>query len=454
MFQDHARITARAGNGGDGSMHMRREKYAAMGGPDGGDGGRGGSIYLEGDPSQNTLLSFRHKRQFAATAGTGGGRRNSHGKAGDDLVIKVPLGTVVRDFESGEDLADIVEARQRFMVARGGKGGLGNTHFKTAVRQAPEFAQRGEPGQVQELALELRLIADVGLVGYPNAGKSSFLAAVTAAQPKVASYPFTTLEPMLGVVPIDEDGFVLADIPGLIEGASHGAGLGLQFLRHVERTRLLLHVVDLAGTDGRGDAVGDFDRINAELESYAERLATRPQVILANKMDVPEAQAAWPAFRSEMERRGLPCFPISAAGREGLDPVVRMVAARLAELRIDDETARRAALQVPAGAGSFARYEPASREPDRSFRIEASPEGFLVNGDVIDRLVAMIDIDLVASQPYLRERLRNLGVTDALISAGVRNGDTVYLSKERIRWGPPEEPPRRRTARVRKSGAR
>lgn len=452
MFQDHARITVRAGDGGDGSMHMRREKYAPLGGPDGGDGGRGGSVYLEGDPSQNTLLSFRHRRNYAGTPGTEGGRRNCHGKAGEDLIVKVPLGTVVRDFDSGEDLADIVEARQRVLVARGGRGGLGNTHFKTSTRQAPEFAQRGEPGQVREVALELRLIADVGIVGYPNAGKSSFLAAVTAAEPKVAAYPFTTLEPNLGVVPLDDDGFVLADIPGLIEGASRGAGLGLQFLRHVERTRLLLHVVDLADTDARGDPVADIDRINAELASYAPHLADRPQVVLANKMDVPEAQAAWPAFRDEMARRGLTCFPVSAAGRDGLGPVIRTVAARLAELRREEDEARRAALHVPADAGSFARYAPVPVDPDRSFRVESSPEGFLVSGDVIDRLVAMVDVGLVASQSYLRQRLRQLGVTDALLRHGVRTGDWVYLSHERIRWGPPEAPPRRRTARARKAG--
>ena len=452
MFQDHARITVRAGNGGDGSMHMRREKYAALGGPDGGDGGRGGSVYLEGDPSQNTLLSFRHRRNYAATAGTGGGRRNCHGKAGDDLVIKVPLGTVVRDFHTGADIADIVEPRQRVMVARGGKGGLGNTHFKTSVRQAPDFAQRGEPGEECEIALELRLIADVGLVGYPNAGKSSFLAAVTAAQPKVAAYPFTTLEPILGVVAIDDDGFVIADIPGLIEGASEGAGLGLQFLRHVARTRLLLHVVDLASTDGRGDPIADVDRINAELATYDADLATRPQMILANKMDTPEAQAVWPTFRAEMQRRGVKCFPISAAGRDGLDAVIRAVAARLADMRLELEEIKRASLHLSVGDGSFARYEPTPPQPDRSFRLEASPEGFLVSGDAVDRLVAMIDVGLVATQPYLRQRLRQLGITEALLAAGVRTGDTVYLSHERIRWGPPEAPPRRRTALARKTG--
>jgi GTP-binding protein len=452
MFQDHARITVRAGNGGDGSMHMRREKYAAFGGPDGGDGGRGGSVFLEGDPSQNTLLSFRHRRNFAATAGTGGGRRNCHGKAGDDLIIKVPLGTVVREFHSGVDIADIVESRQRVMIARGGKGGLGNTHFKTSVRQAPDFAQRGEPGEEREIALELRLIADVGLVGYPNAGKSSFLAAVTAAQPKVAAYPFTTLEPVLGVVSIDDDGFVLADIPGLIEGASHGAGLGLQFLRHVARTRLLLHVVDLADTDGRGDPLAAVDRINAELASYDADLAMRPQMILANKMDTPEAQAAWPLFRTQMQQRGVRCFPISAAGRDGTDAVIRATAARLVDLRIEQEALRRAALQPGPDDGSFARYEPPPVLPDRSFRLEASPEGFLVTGDAVERLVAMIDVGLVAAQPYLRQRLRQLGITEALLAAGVRTGDTVYLAHERIRWGPPEAPLRRRTALARKSG--
>lgn len=452
MFYDHAKITARAGDGGDGAMHMRREKYAPMGGPDGGDGGRGGTVYIEGDPSQNTLLSFRFKRHYIATAGTGGSRRNSHGKAGDDLVVKVPLGTTIREVESGAFVADITEARQRVMVARGGRGGLGNTHFKTSVLQAPEFAQRGEPGQVRELALELRVIADVGLIGYPNAGKSSFLAAVTAAQPKIASYPFTTLEPNLGVVGFADDGFVLADIPGLIEGASQGAGLGLQFLRHVERTRLLLHVIDLAGVDGRGDPLADYHRINIELAGYSHDLVNRPQVVLANKIDMPEAQAAWPAFRDEMARLGVPVYPISAAGREGLDIVIRAVSTQLATMFRDAAVAQRAAFDLPEGQESYASYEPTPRTRDRSFDLDLVEGEYVVTGDAINRLVAMIDVHLVASQSHLRQRLRSLGVTPALLERGVRNGDTVVLGTERIQWGPPTPPPKRRTARARKSG--
>ncbi len=454
MFYDHATISLKAGNGGDGAMHMRREKYVSLGGPDGGDGGRGGSIYLEGDANQNTLISFRFKRHFVAPDGTKGGRRNSHGRAGQDTVIRVPLGTVVHDATNGELLGDVTEPKQRVLIARGGRGGLGNTHFKTATHQTPEFAQRGEPGQKREVALELRVIADVGLVGYPNAGKSSFLAAVSAARPKVAAYPFTTLEPNLGVVGFANDSFVLADIPGLIEGASDGAGLGLQFLRHIERTRLLLHIIDVAGVDGRADPIGDFHRINTELKRYSESLATRPQIVLANKLDLPEAQEAWPEFRAEMASLGIPVFPLSAATREGVDNVLRAVIIRLNAMNQADADARKADVDSFAVGPGFERYTPAPRDRARDFRVEKKDDEFVVSGEPIDRLVAMIDVHLIAGQAYLKQRLRQLGVIASLDELGIKTGDTVVLGSERIRWGPPEPPPKRRSALSRKLGVR
>ncbi|HEV2123720.1 MAG TPA: GTPase ObgE, partial [Chloroflexota bacterium] len=332
MFYDQATITVTAGGGGNGSIHMRREKYVPRGGPDGGDGGRGGSIYMEADTGLNTLLNFRYKRKFKAEPGGAGGEKKMHGKAGADLVIPVPPGTVIKDAATGEVIGDVVEPGERVLVARGGRGGLGNVHFATSTQRTPEFAQQGEPGEERELELELRVIADVGLVGYPNAGKSSLLAAISAARPKIADYPFTTLEPNLGVVGIADESFVVADIPGLIEGAHTGAGLGHRFLRHIERTRLLLHVVEIAGIEGR-DPLEDFERINRELAQYSSELPDRPQIVAANKMDLPEARDRWPAFQNAMKDRGLDVYPISAATREGIEPLLKAVVARLAELR-------------------------------------------------------------------------------------------------------------------------
>src|SRR5579872_17916 len=294
MFYDHTKIFVKAGDGGNGSIHFRREKFAPFGGPDGGDGGKGGSVYVEATHDLNTLVDYRYRQHFKATPGEPGARQKMHGAAGQDITLKVPCGTVIRDAESGDLIADLVDDGQNVMVARGGRGGLGNVHFATATHQAPREAQNGEPGEERWLLLELRLIADVGLVGYPNAGKSTLLSVVTAARPKIADYPFTTLSPNLGVVGVgqpgsgDEYGFVLADIPGLIEGAAQGVGLGHEFLRHVQRTRLLLHILDGASLDR--DPWQDFLTINKELHEYDEHLTTRPQVVVFNKMDLAEAQ--------------------------------------------------------------------------------------------------------------------------------------------------------------------
>src|SRR6266700_3366154 len=340
MFYDHTKIYVKAGDGGNGSSHFRHEKFAPRGGPDGGDGGRGGSVYLEATSNMNTLIDYRYRHHFKAGAGGAGMRQKMHGAKGEDVVLRVPCGTIVRDADTNELIADLVEDGQRVMVARGGRGGLGNTHFATATHQAPREAQKGEPGEERWITLELRLIADVGLVGYPNAGKSTLLSVVTAAQPKIADYPFTTLSPNLGVVSVglagsgDEFGFVLADITGLIEGAAQGVGLGHEFLRHVQRTRLLLHVLDGAALDR--DPWQDFHAINRELHEYDVQLAKRPQIIVLNKMDLPDAQQQWPTLKAEAEAAGYPVFAISAAANQGVNELMQYAARRLTEIRREE----------------------------------------------------------------------------------------------------------------------
>jgi GTP-binding protein len=457
MFYDQATIEVKAGDGGDGVVHWRREKYVPRGGPDGGDGGRGGSVYLVGDPSVNTLLAFRYKRHFKAQSGQPGAGQKRHGAAGADLLIPVPLGTVVRDAATGEVLGDITEPGQRVLVARGGRGGLGNVHFATATQRAPEIALKGEPGEERVLQLELRSIADVGLVGYPNAGKSSLLAAISAARPKIADYPFTTLEPNLGVAGIDDQSFVVADIPGLIEGAHRGVGLGLQFLRHIERTRLLVHVLDAAGTEGR-DPLQDFERVNAELAEYSAELARRPQIVAANKMDLPAARANWPRIKAALEAQGVPAFPISAATREGLEPLLRAIAGKLAEIR------RAEAERAAAEAATLDQYETLAGHrvysplaQSREFSIERTGDGvFRVRGPAAERLAATVDLESEAGVRYLYQRLRQLGVTQALEQAGAQPGDTVRIGDREIQWLAHLLPPprRRRTARERKLGVR
>ena len=461
MFYDQARITVMAGNGGSGSMHMLRAKYVPRGGPDGGDGGRGGSVYVEADPGLNTLLPFRFKRQFKAPHGGAGGEKKMHGRAGEDLIVKVPPGTVVRDLVTGELVADVVEPGRRFLVARGGKGGLGNVHFATSTLRTPEFAQKGEPGEQRELELELRVIADVGLVGLPNAGKSSLLAAISAATPKVADYPFTTLEPQLGVVGFDEGAasFVVADIPGLIEGAHEGSGLGHEFLRHVDRTRVLVHVVDLAGLDRPEgwDPLDDYRTINRELSEYAAELGAKPQLVAANKMDLPEARARLERFRKALAADGVPIYPVSAGTREGVDALLRAVAHRLAEVRREDE--ERAAAERPADfelASDHRVYTPA--QAAREFEVERGPDGILeVTGRAAERAIAMTDLENEAAVKYLQRRLRQIGVTQALEKEGVKVGDTVRIGELELEWLPPgsEAPvkppaPKRRTAKQRR----
>lgn len=332
MFTDYVKIFASAGKGGDGAISFRREKYVAAGGPDGGDGGKGGDVYFQVDRDANTLIDFRFKKKFKAENGHNGDGARKYGRKGQDLYIKVPIGTIVKDAETNRVLADLSEPEQTELILKGGKGGLGNSHFATSTRQAPRFAQDGEPGEEKELVLELKLLADVGLLGFPNVGKSTFLSVVTSANPKIANYHFTTIDPNLGVVKSSYgDSFVIADIPGIIEGASDGAGLGIQFLRHVERTRLLLHFVDVSGSEGR-DAVKDFETINEELKSYSEKLSNRTQIIVASKADLITDDTQLKALEEIAKKNNQKLFKISSATGEGVEELMNYVSKTLKTL--------------------------------------------------------------------------------------------------------------------------
>ncbi len=433
MLFDHTKIYVKAGDGGNGSMHFRHEKFAPFGGPDGGDGGRGGSVYFEATTNLNTLIDYRYHHSFKANSGQAGARQKMHGAKGEDVVLKVPCGTIIRDAESGEVIADLVEPGQSVMVARGGRGGLGNVHFATATHQTPKEAQKGEPGEERWLFLELRLIADVGLVGYPNAGKSTLLSVVTAAHPEIADYPFTTLSPNLGVVEIGQarygDGFsfVLADIPGLIEGAAQGVGLGHEFLRHIKRTRLLIHMLDGAAFDR--DPWQDFQTINRELREYDEQLAQRPQIVVLNKMDVPEAQEHWPELKAKAEAAGYPVFAISAVAQQGTDELMQYTARRLKE--IQQEEAERAAAQPISQEGPVLRPQPAD-----AFTVKKERKGvYVVSGKRVERMVNMTDQESEEGIARLDRMLEKMGVTKALEEAGVQPGDTVRFGKIELFWG-------------------
>lgn len=433
MFYDHTKIYVKAGDGGDGSIHFRREKFVPYGGPDGGDGGRGGSIYMQANSKLNTLIDYRYRQHFKASSGGAGARQKKHGSKGEDLVLRVPCGTVIRDAETNQLVADLVDDGQRVMIARGGRGGLGNVHFATATRQAPREAQKGEPGEERWLLLELQLIADVGLVGYPNAGKSTLLSVVTAATPKIAEYPFTTLSPNLGVVSIgqpgsrDEFGFVLADIPGLIEGAAQGVGLGHEFLRHIQRTRLLLHILD--GASIERDPWQDFQAINQELREYDEHLATRPQIVVLNKMDLPEAQERWPALKAKAIAAGYPVFAISAVTHQGTGELMEYTAKRLQE--IQQEEAERLAAQ----AISSAEHPVLRPQPEDAFSIMKEKGVYIVKGKRVERTVNMTNLESEESMDRLQVTLAKMGVTKALEEAGVKVGDKVRFGKVELYWG-------------------
>jgi GTP-binding protein len=423
MFLDRVTIWVRAGDGGDGAATFRREAHVPRGGPDGGDGGRGGSIVLRVDPGLTTLRDFRYKHHFRATPGGKGTGAKRHGKAGDDLVLVVPPGTGILDDGTGELLADLVATGQSVTIARGGRGGLGNVHFATATHRTPKHAQKGEPGEERWLRLELRLIADIGLVGLPNAGKSTLLAALTAARPKIAAYPFTTLEPNLGVLDLDdaEDRRVtIADVPGLIEGASSGAGLGHAFLRHVERTRILVHVVDGASRDPEWD----HGVIREELRLHDAALLAKPLLVVFNKIDLPAANDAWPAFAAARRREGVACVAVSAEAGEGLDALRE----RLADL-------------LPGAAELAAEPEPAGVVVHRldaagdGFTLEHDGDVLVVRGKRIERLAAQTNFDVDESAERFQRDLARLGIDEALRRAGVQAGDIVRIGRLELEWG-------------------
>jgi len=423
MFLDRVKIWVRAGDGGDGAATFRQEAHVPRGGPDGGDGGRGGSVFLRVDAGQTTLRDFNHRHHFRATPGGRGTRARRHGRAGDDLTLDVPPGTAVYHDETGELLADLVAVGQSAMIARGGRGGLGNTHFKTSTHQAPKHAQKGEPGAESWIRLELRLIADIGLVGLPNAGKSTILAAVTAATPKIADYPFTTLEPNLGVMDLgdrDERRPTIADVPGLIEGASSGAGLGHAFLRHVERTRILVHVVDGSSRDPEWD----YDVIREELRAHDPALLGKPMLVAFNKIDLPAAIDAWPAFRRARISDETVALAISAASGDGLEAF----RARIADILPDAEELA----EPPEPAGVVVHRIDSMSD---GFAVELDGDGVLrVRGARIERIAAQTNFDVEESAERFQRALARFGIDTELRRAGVAAGDTVRIGGTELEW--------------------
>ncbi len=413
-FVDTAKITVRSGNGGNGVVSFHREKYVANGGPDGGDGGRGGDIVVEVNDHLSTLMDFRYKRKYVAGNGADGAGKRCTGKDGENLVIRVPRGTIIRDAESGEIIQDMSKT-DSFVLCRGGRGGWGNQHFATPTRQVPRFAKAGLPGQSRDIVLELKLLADVGLVGFPNVGKSTLLSVVSRAQPKIANYHFTTLFPNLGVVYVDEGvSFVMADIPGIIEGAAEGAGLGHDFLRHIDRCRLLIHVVDVSGSEGR-DPVADFEAINEELKRYSPELASRKMIVAANKVDITEDTGLLDKLRAHVEGLGLEVFEISAAAHQGTRALVQKAARELQQLP------------------PVAVYEPTyvERPPEVDTSEEVSIQEFdgtwVIDAPWLQRLIANVNFGDYESRNWFDQKLRQSGLFDKLEELGIKDGDIVSL---------------------------
>ena len=419
MFADRAKIIIKSGKGGDGHVSFRREKYVPNGGPDGCDGGKGGDIIFQVDKGLNTLTDYRHRRKFAAEPGQEGGKKNCHGRNGQDLILKVPEGTIIKDAQSGKVIADMSGDNQRMIVLKGGRGGLGNQHFATATMQAPKYAQPGQEAIEIEVALELKVIADVGLVGFPNVGKSTFLSRVTNAQPKIANYHFTTLQPNLGVVDMEEGfGFVIADIPGLIEGASEGIGLGHEFLRHIERTKVMIHIVDAAGTEGR-DPISDIKAINKELEAYNPDLLKKPQVIAANKIDaIYEGENdIISSLRNEFEEKeGIRVFPISAVSGKGLKELLYHVKELLSkcpkEITVYEQ-----------------EFDPSLIFfKDDPYTIEIADDGaFVVEGPKIEKMLGYTNIESETGFLFFQKFLKEQGILDELTERGIEEGDTVRM---------------------------
>ena len=423
MFVDYAKIIIKSGDGGNGARSFRREKYVAAGGPDGGDGGKGGDIIFRVDPDQNTLIDFRYHKKFKAENGENGSGSNCYGKSGKDLYVDVPIGTVVKDASTGKVIADLSREKEEKRVLQGGRGGKGNAHFATSTRQVPNFAQEGEKGIELEVILELKLLADVGLIGYPNVGKSTILSMVTSARPKIANYEFTTIQPNLGVVKNEYgDSFVMADIPGIIEGASSGVGLGIQFLRHIERTRLLLHVIDVSGFSGR-DPVEDFYTINKELKKYSEKLSQRKQIIVANKIDVMQDENQYKKLEDLAHKEGMEIFKISAATGLGLKELMNVVAKELKTLPQQE---------IKEEIEEDVVYTLNHKKEDYTITIQNGV--YVVEGEAIEKILRRINMEDNESLYYFQKCIRNLGVEDKLKAMGIKEGDTVKFIIWEFEW--------------------
>ena len=420
MFADRARIFVKSGKGGDGHVSFRREKYVPNGGPDGGDGGNGGSVYFVVDEGLNTLTDFRNVRKYAAGNGENGGKRNCSGKNGEDIFIKVPEGTVIKECESGKVITDMSGDNRRFLLLSGGKGGNGNQHYATSTMQAPKYAQPGQPALELELILELKVIADVGLVGFPNVGKSTLLSKVTNARPKIANYHFTTLNPNLGVVDLeDAKGFVIADIPGLIEGASEGIGLGHEFLRHIERTKLILHIVDAASTEGR-DPIADIYAINQELTAYNQEIAKRPQIIAANKIDMIYEQDDNPVdrIRAEFEPKGIPVYAISALSGQGLRELLYDINNRLAQMDSNP---------VVFEQEFFPEYHFDMSSEPFTVVYDSEEEAYVVEGPRIEKMLSYTNLESEKGFQFFQNFLKDNGILEQLEKLGIQEGDTVRM---------------------------
>lgn len=417
MYFDEAEIFVQSGRGGDGMVHFHREKYKPRGGPDGGDGGRGGDVILEVKPTLNTLFDFRHKSKYIADSGKNGGPNNMTGKSANDLIIYVPPGTLVFYADTGDLMGDLIEDYQQLVVAKGGRGGRGNQHFATSRNQVPRMAERGEPEESRNLRLELKMIADVGIVGVPNAGKSSLLSVVSNAKPKIANYPFTTLSPNLGVVKLDVDSvLVLADIPGLIEGAHQGVGLGFSFLRHIQRTKVLIHVLDGLSED----PLSDFSQINSEMALFDEKLNEKPQIVAFNKMDLPMVKERWPEIKDELSQLGYEVLPISTVSHENIDQLIWKAAERLKDA------------PEPEPVETMPVYR--AEEDPRSFTISRDEDGWRVSGKAIERAAAMTYWEHRESIRRFHRLMETIGVDEALREAGIEEGDTVLVGDYALEW--------------------
>lgn len=422
MFTDYVKIIAKAGNGGNGAISFRHEKYVAAGGPDGGDGGKGGDVYFVVDQDANTLIDFKYKKKFKAENGNNGEGARRFGKSGEDLYIKVPIGTIIKDANTGRVLADLSEKDQKALILHGGRGGKGNANFATATRQAPRFAQDGEDGEEKELILELKLLADVGLIGFPNVGKSTLLSMVTDAKPKIADYHFTTLDPNLGVVKKEfGDSFVIADIPGIIEGASEGIGLGIQFLRHIERTRLLLHVIDVSGAEGR-NPVEDFYTINNELKKYSQKLSERKQIIVANKIDSMQDENLYKDLEKLAKEKNLEIFKISAATNTGIKELIQHVSQVLKTLPKEN------LVEINNEEKLY------TLEEEKPFTIEKEKDTYIVNGPAVEKLMKRVNLDDNESMYYFHKILDELGVSSKLKEMGIKDGDSVNIAGWELEW--------------------